>query len=326
MFDNLNVYAGVKYQQLHNQPKMLNYTVVYLACNPETQLRRRLIRSDVDISKIQQIVSDDIIPTPQMKQIWTQAAHASFNQTMLRYCGPAMSKYRKDGLPLDSWRVDPIYQVPVQNSKVIPLPVFQKNEARVSELKDVLHGITKTLGYDTTNRDDFKMLEEIKILFGGDELSVRNARIAMAHQMEALPQASLQYIELVAGLFHFQLQVLMMLIQNHYRSPQDPNSISQWMTLLQSDARIWDTKRNIIKDFHACHTLFNIILDAHLLTLFDAKYNATICDVMLTLPEHHNWRKSIKHLSQLILDVTMVGEMMSKPEDTWDRQYENVIL
>jgi tRNA uridine 5-carbamoylmethylation protein Kti12 len=67
VFDNLNVYAGVKYQQLHNQPRMLNYTVVYLACNPETQLRRCLIRSDVDLSKIQQITSVDIIPTPQMK-------------------------------------------------------------------------------------------------------------------------------------------------------------------------------------------------------------------------------------------------------------------
>ena len=135
-------------------------------------------------------------------------------------------------------------KVAVQNSKVIPLPVFLKNEARVSELTDVLREITKTLGYDTTNQDDFKMLEEIKILFGGDELSVRNAWIAMARQREALPQASLQYIEPVAGLF----QVLTMLIQNHYGSPQDPNSISRWMNLLRNDARIWDTKRNTIKD------------------------------------------------------------------------------
>src|SRR5204863_7039593 len=117
-----------------------------------------------------------------------------------------------------------------------------------------------------------------------------------------------------------------MLIQNHYRSPQDPNSISRWMTLLWSDTRIWDTKRNTIKDFRTCHTLFNIILDAHLLALFGAKYNATTCDAMLTLPEHHNWRKSIKRLSWLISDVTVLGEMMSKPEDTQDRQYENAIL
>src|SRR6266496_5821104 len=98
------------------------------------------------------------------------------------------------------------------------------------------------------------------------------------------------------------------------------------MTLLRSDTYIWDTKRNTIKDFHACHTLFNIILDSHLLALFGAKYNATTCDAMLTLLEHHNWCKSIKCLSQLILDVMVVGEMMSKPEDTQDRQYENVIL
>ena len=98
------------------------------------------------------------------------------------------------------------------------------------------------------------------------------------------------------------------------------------MILLRNDVRIWDTKRKTIKNFRACHSLFNVILDAHLLALFGANYNATTCDIVLTLPDHHNRRKAIKRLSRLISDVTMVPEMMSEPDDTRDRQYENAIL
>ena len=91
VFDNLNISRqSQRYQQFHNQSRMLNYTIVYVTYNPETRLRRYLIRSDVDISKIQKIISADIVPTPQMKQIWAQTARVSFNQTMLRYCGPTM--------------------------------------------------------------------------------------------------------------------------------------------------------------------------------------------------------------------------------------------
>ena len=129
--------------------------------------------------------------------------------------------------------MDSIYQISVQNSKVISLPVFQKNEAKVSELKDVLRGIIKFLGYDPMNPDDFKILEEIILLFGGDEPSVRNAqyaspigilmdRIAIARQMASLPQATLQYIEPVLGLFHFQLQFLTMLISKSLRISTRP--------------------------------------------------------------------------------------------------------
>jgi hypothetical protein len=177
-----------------------------------------------------------------------------------------------------------------------------------------------------------------KIVFTGDFLTIRNTRYrlylcqahfgrsAIARQSYALPHASLQHIEPVAGLFHFQLQVLTMLSQIHFGSPDELNSISHWMTLLRSDVRIWDVKRKSIKNFRACHSFFNSVLDAHILALYGTQYQTPDCESLLELPSHHNWRKAIRRISAHVHDTTYIRMLRTKQETERDLLYENSML
>ena len=150
-----------------------------------------------------------------------------------------------------------------------------------------------------------------------------SGRIAIARQSFALPHASLQHIALVAGLFHFQLQVLTMLIQTHFGTPEELNSISRWMTLLRIDVRIWDVKRKSIENFRACHSVFTTVLDAHVLALYGSYYNAPDCETLLKLPADHNWRKAVNRISKHVHDTTYIRQLRSKPEAEHDILYEN---
>jgi len=151
-------------------------------------------------------------------------------------------------------------------------------------------------------------------------------RIAIARQSFALPHASLQHIAPVAGLFHFQLQVLTMLIHTHFGTPEEYNSLSHWMTLLRIDVRMWDVKRNSIKNFRACHSVFSTVLDAHILALYGSYYNAPDCETLLQLPAHHNWRKAVNRISSHVHDTTYIRMLRSKPETERDILYENSML
>lgn len=168
VFDNLNYYSRVRDQALHNQPKMLNYTVCYVARNPQTRLKRLLLNTDVLWQKVDGLTNFDIMPTSDMKTRWAKAARASINTTLFRYLRSAMIKYRKHGQPLSPWEVDPVYQLPIQKTDVITLPVFRNNEAKVSEITKVVRGITEQMGYTSEELKDYK------IVFCGDFLTVRN--------------------------------------------------------------------------------------------------------------------------------------------------------
>ena len=168
VFDNLNYYFRVRDQGLHNQSEMLNYTVCYVARNPETRLTRQLLNTDVLWQLVDGLTNFDIMPTEGMKARWTDAARASINTTLFHYLRPAMIKYLKNGQPLSPWEVNPVYQLPIQKTAVITLPVFPNNEAKVSEITTVVRGITQQMGYTSEE------LEGYKIVFTGDFLTVRN--------------------------------------------------------------------------------------------------------------------------------------------------------
>ena len=150
--------------------------------------------------------------------------------------------------------------------------------------------------------------------------------IAIARMSFALPHASLQHIVPVAGLFHFQLQVLTMLILTYFGTPEELNSISHWMTLLRIDVRIWDAKRKTVKDFRACNSVFSTVLDAHVLALYGSNYNAPDCETLLNLPARHDWRKAVNRISSHVHDTTYIRMLRRKPETERDILYENSML
>jgi hypothetical protein len=117
-----------------------------------------------------------------------------------------------------------------------------------------------------------------------------------------------------------------MLYQTHLGSPDEFNSILGWMTLLRTDTQIWDAKRKTIKNFRACHSFFNTVLDAHILALYGSYYNAPDCETLWSIPALHNWRKPIFQLSPLVHDTTHVRTLRDAAETDRDLLRENTIL
>ena len=161
-----------------------------------------------------------------------------------------MIKYRKRGQSFVPVAGRPLHQLPIQQTAVITLPLFPNSGAKVSE---ITRGIIERMAY--ASPEDVQVS---KIVFTGDFLTIRNTRycfcscqtnshrLAIARPSYALLHAYLHHIEPVAGLFHFQLQVITMLYQTHFGTPEELNSISHWMTPLRCDVRICDVKRKSI--------------------------------------------------------------------------------
>jgi hypothetical protein len=171
VYDNLNYYARKRDQRLHNQADMLNYTACYVAYNPATRLNRRLLRTDIQWHKFHDLTTFDIIPTVEMTKRWENASRASLNKPLSRYLGAEMRKFKnQDGEGLHPWEVDPVYQLPIQQTQVLTLPVFDNNEAKIGEITTIVRGITQRMGFTAAE------LEDDKIIFTGDFLTVRNTR------------------------------------------------------------------------------------------------------------------------------------------------------
>jgi hypothetical protein len=82
-----------------------------------------------------------------------------------------MRKFKnQDGEGLHPWEVDPVYQLPIQQTQVLTLPVFDNNEAKIGEITTIVRGITQRMGFTAAE------LEDDKIIFTGDFLTVRNTR------------------------------------------------------------------------------------------------------------------------------------------------------
>jgi hypothetical protein len=171
VYDNLNYYDRKRDQRLHNQAEMLNYTACYVAYNPATRLNHRLLRTDIQWHKLHELTTFDIIPKVEMNDRWENASRASLNKTLSRYLGAEMRQFKNEnGEVLHPWEVDPVYQLPIQQTQVLTLPVFPNNEAKIGEITKIVRGITERMGFTAAELDDDK------IIFTGDFLTVQNTR------------------------------------------------------------------------------------------------------------------------------------------------------
>jgi hypothetical protein len=63
-----------------------------------------------------------------------------------------------------------IFPLPAEPTKIFTLPAFDKNEAIIDEMTEVLRLVMEALGYTR------EQLKDRTMLFGGDYLSIRNIR------------------------------------------------------------------------------------------------------------------------------------------------------
>jgi len=69
-------------------------------------------------------------------------------------------------------------------------------------------------------------------------------------------------------LFHLEIQVLAMLFRTHLDDERDNCSLTQWILELNRDKnKLWNGKRNLVKDFQSCLDFWDIVIDGYLITI-----------------------------------------------------------
>jgi hypothetical protein len=288
-------------------------------------------RSAVDPHQVENITVFDFLPTPKNQMQQQSALRAGISDVLSKYYPDSLSQLRKDGRRLEGYSSNTIYQIPVGKTRIFTFPLQHLNEAKIDDISEVLHVFTEYLGY---SRDDVRGK---KIMFKGDQLTVKNmryiypltianiCRAAIGLQSESLEEFYFDYVEPSAGLFHLQMSVLGMLLNAHFGDEKEVSSVSQYMKLLGRNSNIFagkSTKK--IKNFRACHELFNDILDGYLVAAVAEHYGAKSCADLHQHLEEKDWRGAIMEVEKRFSDPGLVAKW--RKQEVRDIAHENVVL
>lgn len=162
--DNMNFHARVRDQRLDNQAEQQNYTVGYCGLNPYPVEQQMLQRED-PTSKLETLHARNLLPTNANLALYADHVLAGISVVLETYCQPSLQK-----LGVEPYPYTEMYQLPATPTKVFTLPAFDKNEAIIDEMTEVLRLVMQALGYTREHLIDRTML------FGGDYLTIRNVR------------------------------------------------------------------------------------------------------------------------------------------------------
>jgi hypothetical protein len=143
---------------------------------------------------------------------------------------------------------------------------------------------------------------------------------------ESIPRDHLDHFEAITGMFHLQMAVLNLLFYVHMGDKSDVNSMAKWFIVLKRDSNIYGTgKRRTIKDFRACHQLFNQVFDAHILALVATKLKVDSCaDLGKAFETNRHWRRAFDKKDDPLTDPNHIDELRNSGER--DHVYENSML
>lgn len=173
VFDNADYYSRVRDQRLDNQTALLHRTVGFVAVNPVSASQSMFSRHDINEMAISEIDVGTFYPKPENLKQQRLAFEAGLYDGLNKYfkkelAAPNGAGHRK--LRLSPFKFPTVYQIPVQKSKVFSLPAWDFNEAKISEMTQLLRKIMEELGYGE------ELLREKLVMIGGDQLTVRNIR------------------------------------------------------------------------------------------------------------------------------------------------------
>jgi len=301
--DNMNYYARVRDQRLDNRAEMQNDTIGYIGLNPHPAGQHMLLRESTE-GPLETLCADHLLPTERNLTIYRQHVWAGISAVLHMYCDPHL---RQLGVPPCTYME--IYKLSAEPTKIFTLPAYDKNEAVIDEMTEVLRLVMQALGYTR------EKLVGRTIFFCGDYLTIRNirfvhfrrladsARIAIDRQGESIPRDHLDHFEPVAGMFHLQMAVLNLLFRVHIGDQSDLSSLAKWFVTLRRDSNIFGTgKRRTIKDFRACDQLFNHILDGHVLAIVATKLGVSSCKELCKALETRKWREAFGRMEEQLTD------------------------
>ena len=169
-FDNMNYYAKVRDERQHNLSQQVNEMVAYIAYNPRSRTQNMFTSDHVKKAEINNIIFEDFIPTSDNMRTQRSDFMTGMYETLNTYCGIHLVRVH-DGQPLNPFTRATLYQIPVQETKVMTLPAMDLDEAKIDEITQVMREITSELGYTREQH-----LQNKVIMFKGDRATVRNMR------------------------------------------------------------------------------------------------------------------------------------------------------
>jgi hypothetical protein len=118
------------------------------------------------------------------------------------------------------------------------------------------------------------------------------------------------------------MQVLNLLFKNFMGQDHELSALSHWMKELWRDSNI--LTKGKVKNFRACHRLFNHVLDGHILGAIGAHFNVDNCVDLCLVLERRNWRKAIKRIRAQYSGLKTVANWREEIER--DVAHENAVL
>jgi hypothetical protein len=104
-----------------------------------------------------------------------------------------------------------------------------------------------------------------------------SSRSAQYQQQPCKPSERLRHVESSCGLFHLQIAGLTQLWRTHIGADTDAFSLTTWTKHLQkSSNRMWNSQKQMVKDYRATLDFISIVLDGYILAVISSIMSSQI--------------------------------------------------
>lgn len=326
-YDNMNYMARTKTHLIHKTSHLQNDTAGYVYFQPGSTGGNLTRSVAIDIGKTESLKCTDFLPK-DLLTYYRDAARSNVYKILKKYF-PALKEAEKaHGQPFVH-PVTPIHRLAVQKTEIYTLPTLELDEAKITDTIEIIKEFMKEL--------DVKLesLNDSILMFKGDYLTVRNVGLAMFQRQDSTfinPSETFDFIEPVIGLFHLNMNVQQVYIENYWgrADGKDPGSLNRFVNLTRNTRITSDGK-----DFRACKSFLDDVLDAHVLAKFFHVTKAKDWSAFETLVAKAchgkkgnpiDWAKTVDNVVDTLFDASHIRELREESDDQRDFIRENAHL
>ena len=170
--DNMDFYSKVRTHTLSNESQLKHYTVGFVSVNGLGSSGGKFTQADIQTAKVIDFTESDLLPDKSEMQWHSESYHNLLYEILDRYFPSDLAHYLHKGKPLTRIPFPSAFQIPIQKTNLQTFSVWDKNEAIISEMTDVLREMQRELGYKSED------LTNAVIGHVGDGLTIRNIRFS----------------------------------------------------------------------------------------------------------------------------------------------------
>lgn len=151
----------------------------------------------------------------------------------------------------------------------------------------------------------------------------------MYRQSESKPNRQLNYVDPITGLFHLEMSVLIMLYRTHLGKATDHCSLDRWIEDAgRTRSRIWNSQKEIVKEFRASQDYFETVLDGYILAAMANSCGfGDIPDLMANLTViSDDLAVNINNMAKHLVHFGIISRMKQVPAEKRDVPHESITM